>query len=154
MVCFKIYPIVSIGYNKLHLEPGVNHWPMSDLWPQLFFGFWYFGFYRWPEHGHPSIQLSIIFIHIKYSSPIMTLPHTSARDHLWLSHLTEHFIITMYLTSFNWGEMAEYVTIDLISGVESQGHVATTASKETYNGITHSIEQIRVCRGTNRRTIT
>jgi len=29
MVCFKIYPIVSIGYNKLHLEPGVNHWPMS-----------------------------------------------------------------------------------------------------------------------------
>ena len=29
MVCFKIYPIVSIGYNKLHLEPGVNHWPVS-----------------------------------------------------------------------------------------------------------------------------
>jgi hypothetical protein len=29
MVLFKIYPIVSIGYNKLHLEPGVNHWPMS-----------------------------------------------------------------------------------------------------------------------------
>ena len=29
--CFKIYPIVSIGYKKLHLEPGVNHWPMSHL---------------------------------------------------------------------------------------------------------------------------
>jgi hypothetical protein len=32
MVHFKIYLIVSIGYNKLHLEPGANHWPMSSPW--------------------------------------------------------------------------------------------------------------------------
>ncbi len=26
----EIYPIsIHRGYNKLHLEPGVNHWPMS-----------------------------------------------------------------------------------------------------------------------------
>jgi hypothetical protein len=27
--CFKIYQIVSIGYNKLQLESGANHWPIS-----------------------------------------------------------------------------------------------------------------------------
>jgi len=40
MFHFKIYPIVSIRYNKLHLEPGVNHWPMSMLpfiWKLLVF---------------------------------------------------------------------------------------------------------------------
>ena len=26
----EIYPIsIHRGYDKLHLEPGVNHWPMS-----------------------------------------------------------------------------------------------------------------------------
>jgi len=27
----EIYPIsIHSGYDKLHLEPGVNHWPMSE----------------------------------------------------------------------------------------------------------------------------
>jgi hypothetical protein len=28
----EIYPIsIHRGYDKLHLEPGVNHWPMSTV---------------------------------------------------------------------------------------------------------------------------
>jgi len=129
----------------------------STLWKALFLGFPPCPIFPWFVSIVPAIftqksHHDEVPPH-RNSSPIMTLPHTSSGDNLWLSHLTEHFIITMYLTSVHWGETAEYVAIDLISGVESQGHFATTASKETINRITHLIEQIRVCRGTNRHII-